>query len=509
MLQPLFLLVSKIPLSPLAAYYVASAVLYMFAGIALLYAAAVFCPGCEAYALLASACALPLGLLVFAFGKLFHGLPLLVLGLFGIVDYSYASADGLFRGGQGASLTLSLGTCLLLLFMAILAKYVVAVGPPSPPDPSLSHLLAAVGGPSSSGRARPPEDHASRGLAVALVVVSLVSAFLHPFEISVMIAASAYPLWHCRRLRTWIAIAAAGMLGIAPYLALTFVADWFRDQSANTSFNMYAFWIPENYGIPFFLAAYFLLIRFRMAAPRDRILQSWFLATIVLGLLDFTMGPHLFDGFAYCVGFLLVRRLVTDPKLMPAIRRHRRGVAWTVGAIAALSAVSLVALYTQIWQDGRRAQPEWLLSAVRPVSERPLLAWLRTHTSPERLVLSPGDVAPWIATVPVHSFASHDLFDIFYSDHAKLASAFFKGEDVNHELLENYGVGIAVVPVGNPAIARLPAAAYRASVGPWRIYEFPDARMKPYPGAASVHPGAAPSLRARFLAALSGLLHRR
>jgi hypothetical protein len=99
------------------------------------------------------------------------------------------------------------------------------------------------------------------------------------------------------------------------------------------------------------------------------------------------------------------------------------------------------------------------------------------------------------------------LFDIFYADHAKLATAFYKGEDVNHELLENYGVGIAVVPAGSPAIARLPAAAYRTSVGPWRIYEFPDARMKPYPGAASFHPNAPPSMRARIFAAASRLLH--
>jgi len=509
LLQPLFVLVSKIPLSPIAAYYVASAAMYICAGIALLYAATVFCPGSEAYALLAAACALPLGLLAFAFGKIFHFLPLLVLGLFGILDYSYTSADGLFRGGQGASLTLSLGTALLLLFMALLAKYVAAAKPAKTSDPSLSHLLVAVGAsPEDASKNRISRDRVSRGLAIALVVVSLVSAFLHPFEIFVMIAASAYPLWEVKRLRTWFAIAAAGVLGVAPYLAMTFRADWFRDLSAGDSFRMYAFWVPENFGIPFFLVAYFLLIRFRMASPSDRILQSWFLAAIELALLDFTMAPHLFDGFAYCVGFLLVRRLATDPKLMPAIRKHRRGVTWAVGAIATLSVFSLIALYSQIWQDGRRAEPEWLLTAVRPVSERPLLEWLRTHTSPETLVLGPGDVAPWIATIPVHSFASHDLFDIFYADHAKLATAFYKGEDVNHELLENYGVGIAVVPAGSPAIARLPAAAYRTSVGPWRIYEFPDARMKPYPGAASFHPSAPPSLRARIFTALRDLLRR-
>jgi hypothetical protein len=502
MLQPLFLAISKIPLPPIAAYYTASAALYIGAGIALMYAATVFCPGAEKYGLLASACALPLGLLVFAFGKMFHFLPLLVLGLFGILDYSYTSADGLFRGGQGAALTLSLGTAFLLLFMALLAKYVATVAP-STSDPSLSQLLAAVDDKRSSKK-----DRSARHLTIALIAVSLISAFLHPFEICVMVAASLYPLWQCKRLQTWAMIAAAGALGIAPYLAITATSDWFRDLSGGKPFQMYAFWIPENYGIPFFLVAYFLLIRFGMESPRDRILQSWFLSTIALGLLNFTMTPHLFDGFAYCVGFLLVRRLATDPKLMPAIRQHRRGVSIAVGTIATVCAFSLVALYAQIWQDGRKAEPEWLLTALRPASERPLLDWLRTHASPNTLVLAPADVAPWIATVPMHSFASHDLFDIAYEDHAKLATAFFKGDDVQRELLENFGVGIAVVPGGSPAMARLPAAAYRTSVGPWRIYEFPDARMKPYPGIASLHPDAQPSLRARLFAAVSGLLRR-
>jgi len=503
MFQPLFLLVSRIPLPPLAAYYVFSAALYICGGIALIYAATVFCPGLEWYALLASACAVPLGLLVFAFGKVFHWLPLLALGLFGIVDYSYSSADGLFRGGQGAALTLTTGTALMLLFMALLAKYVRDAQVSNLRAGSIPRLLAAVEGTSLTHK-RPTKFPLS--LSAILVVVSFAAAFFHPFEIFVMIAASAIPLWQCGRLRVWIGIAAAGLLGIAPYLIVSARSEWFRDLSHTLPFSMYPFWVPENFGIPFILLTYFLLIRFRMDDPCDRILQAWLLATIALALMNFTMAPHLFDGFAYCVGFLLVRRLATDRKLRPAIERHRRGVTWTIAALAALSAVSLVALYAQIWKDGRKAEPEWLLSAVRPVSERPLIDWLRSHATPDTLVLGPQAVAPWIATVPIHSFASHDIFDVSFTGHAKLADAFFRGDNVNHELLENYGVGIVVVPAGSPAIARLPAAAYRASVGTWRIYEFPEARMKPYPGIASIKPGLAPSLRARILDSLSRFL---
>lgn len=468
--QPLFIAASWIPLPPLAAYYTFNAVLYMIGGLALMYAARLFCPGLEWLALLASACAVPLGMLVSAFAKIFPAPVLKVWGLIGMVDYSYNSADGLFRGGQAASLTLSAGTALTLLFMGLLARYVKSAG---------------VG---------------LRPLVVSLVIVSFASAFLHPFEIFVMIAASALPLKQCGRLRVWIAIAGAGLLGMAPHLAASVRSGWVRDLAGSMPDVMYPFWIPENFGIAFLLLSYFLLIRFRMEDARDRILQSWFLATIVLALIPkFTLSSHLFNGFAYCVGFLLVRRLAGDRKLMPAIARHRRGVTWTVAVSAAFTALSLLGFYRQIWQDGRRAQPEWMLSAVRPVSERPLLEWLRIHAKPHTLVVSPPELAPWIATVPLTSFASHDFFGVTYADQLKLAKAFFHGDDVEHELLENYGVGVVIAPSSSPVIARLPASAYQASVGTWRIYEFPDARMKPYPGFSRLKPEMAPPPRVRLL----------
>jgi hypothetical protein len=485
--QPLFIAASWIPLPPLAAYYLLNALLYTSGGVALLYAATAFCPGLELYALLASACAVPLGLLIAGFAKIFHSPVLFVWGLIGMIDYSYNSADGLFRGGQAASLTLSAGTALMLLFMGLLATYVKRVTAPEICGDTLT----------------PSRVPGTRPLAVSLVVVSFAAAFLHPFEILVMIAASAVPLKHCGRLRAWIGMAAAGLLGMAPYLASSARSEWMRDLAAVMPDAMYPFWIIQNFGIVFLLLAYLLLIRFRMQEATDQLLQSWFLATIALALIPkFTMSSHLFNGFAYCVGFLLVRRLAADRKLLPVIVRHRRGVTLTVAAVAAFTGVSLFVLYRQIWQDGRRADPEWMLSAVRPVSERPLLEWLRNHAQPNELVLSPPDVAPWVATIPLTSFASHDVFGLTFADQLKLANAFFHGDDVEHELLENYGVGIVIAPSASPAIARLPATAYRASIGPWRIYEFPHARMKPYPGLAVLKPGMTPGLRTRILEGL-------
>jgi hypothetical protein len=480
MFQPLFIAASWIPLPPLAAYYTLSAALYMCAGVALFYALAEFCTGLEWYALLASACAVPFGLLIFGLSKIFHSQVLLALGLNGMINYSYNSADGLLRGGQAATLTLSVGTALMLFFMGLLVRYVRAVN------------KFAAGAQSSSDSTRP--------LAVGLAIVAFASAFFHPFEIFVMIAASAVPLYRCGRLRVWLGIAAAGVLGMTPYLVASGRSEWLRDVAGSVPDAMYPFWIPENFGFAFVLLTYFLLMRFRMEDEGDRVLQSWFLATIALALIPkFTLASHLFDGFVYCIGALLVRRLASDRKLLPLIVRHRRGVTRAVAGIAAFSFLSLFVLFQQIWQDGRRADPEWMLNAVRPVAEKPLLNWLQAHAEPHQLVLSPPDLAPWIATVPVTSFASHDLFSLTFDDQVKLANAFYHGDDVAHELLENYGVGFVVAPAGSPAIARLPAAAYRGNVGPWRIYEFPDARMKPYPGLAQLNPGMPPPLRVRIL----------
>ncbi|MBZ5631685.1 MAG: hypothetical protein LAO55_01035 [Acidobacteriia bacterium] len=476
LIQPLFLVAGWIPLPPLAAYHVLSLALYMVAGMALVYAVRVFCPEHPGYALLASACAVPLGLLVLAAGGLVHSLVLFALGLSGLVDYAYNSADGLFRGGLAASPTQSLGTAFVLLFMAVLAGYI------------------------RDGR---------RGYARILMALAFFSAFFHPFEIFVMIAASAIPLWQCGRIKTWMGVTAAGLLGLAPYIFASTRSEWVRDVGERIQSPMYPFWIPENFGIPFFLLAYLLLMRFRMPRPEDRVLQNWLLATIVLAFVPgIAFAHHLFNGYAYCVGLLLVRRLASDTQLLPLLKRNRRPALAAMAGVALMSGFSLFVLYRQIWKDGRRADTEWLLSAVRPVSERPLLEWLRTHAAPGDLVLSPTDLSPWVATLPLTSFASHDFFSITYTEQAKLAVGFYLGDNMQRDLLDAYGVRIAVVPESSRALDHLPAYAFRESVGPWRIYEFPQARMKPYPGLASLDPTLQPSPRTKTLEWLARLRQR-
>ena len=133
----------------------------------------------------------------------------------------------------------------------------------------------------------------------------------------------------------------------------------------------------------------------------------------------------------------------------------------------------------------------------RPKSERDLLDWLAQNTSRDALIVSPPDLAPWIATVPRVSFASHDFFSITYNRQRELAEKFLSGEIAAQELADQYGARIFVVP--SNSAAKLAANLKRTEIGPWSVYEFRDAKMKSYPGLAVLEPGVPRSLRWRVL----------
>jgi len=203
------------------------------------------------------------------------------------------------------------------------------------------------------------------------------------------------------------------------------------------------------------------------------------------------------NGFAYCVAFLLVRRIAIDKQIRPLLARHRRAAYATLASAVAISAAAVASFEIQFWRDGRRAEPVWLLNAVRPKEERALLDWLQRETPMDALIVSPPDLAPWIATIPRVSFASHDFFSITYARQREELEKFLRGEIDSGALTGEYGARVFVVPSTSPA--RVPANALRTEIGPWRIYEFPNAKMKAYPGLEALEPGAARSLRWRLV----------
>jgi hypothetical protein len=110
------------------------------------------------------------------------------------------------------------------------------------------------------------------------------------------------------------------------------------------------------------------------------------------------------------------------------------------------------------------------------------IAWLRQHANPSELVLAPPESAPWIATAPIHSFASHWLLCMDCNTQAKLSAAFYAGElgDRSAGFFKQYGINYAIIPDGSAALRSLDLTNEVAHIGSWEIFYFPENRMRPY-----------------------------
>jgi hypothetical protein len=463
--EPLFWLAARFPFSPIAAYSVFHFLLYIAAAFVLLYACSVFCPGRETwFAFAMMVCAIPWRLYGWLLASMSGSIKWQALFAGGMIDYGYDTADGLLRGGLSNSPTLTVGTMSVLLAMALTARYL---------------------------------ERPSRGVLAGLCATAFASAFLHPFEIFLIVPAAAIPLIVRRNFRACIALTISGCTGFAPYFVQSARSAWVRDAGEMIHSSFHPFWALADFGPPCLLAVYLLALRFRMPEPRDLVLKSWFItAPVLLIVPGVPFALHLLNGFAYCTAFLLVRRIAIDKQISPLLSRHRRLAYGMLAGIVALSVAAIASFEIQLWRDGRRAETMWLLNTVRPNAERELLDWLKHQTPPDALIVSPPDLAPWIATIPRPSFASHDFFSITYRSQRALLDKFLTGEIPAQDLVRQYGAQIFVVPSASPArISAVP----RTTIGPWHVYQFPDAMMKPYPGLAVLEPDAPRSLRWRVL----------
>jgi hypothetical protein len=468
LLEPLFWIPAHLPLTPVAAYSVFHFLLYIAAAYVLLYACSVFCPGRETwFALAMMVCAVPWRLYGWMFASLFRSVKWEALFAGGMIDYGYDTADGLTRGGLSNSPTLTVGTMSVVLAMTLVARYL---------------------------------EQPSRRLLAGLCATAFGSAFFHPFEIFLIVPAAAVPLMVKREFRAWIAMAAAGFAGFAPYLVQSARSAWVRDAGEMIRSSFHPFWVLADFGPPCLAAVYLLALRFRMPEPRDLVLRSWFITVPVLLVVPgVPFALHLLNGFACCTAFLLVRRVAIDKQIRPLLSRHKRVAYGVLAGVVAISIAAIASFEIQLWRDGRRAEPVWLLNTIRPKSERALLDWLQRETTRDALIVSPPDLAPWIATVPRVSFASHDFFSITYARQRELAEKCLAGEIPAQRLIDEYGARVFVIPTASPAISSMPDGAKRTAIGPWNVYEFRDAKMKPYPGLAVLEPGAPRSLRWRVL----------
>jgi hypothetical protein len=472
--QPLMLLAARTGLSPLQGYYALHLILYLLTAGALLYAARVFCPGRQMwFALGVAACAIPLRLLAWAMST---GAPLRWRAIFmpGLLDYGYETADGFFRGGSSTSPTLTTGTLSMLLAMALLTRYL---------------------------------DTSKRWFLAALCSVAFLSALLHPFEIFVIVAASAVPLLLARKLGSWFLVGISGFAGMLPYIVTGALTEWLRDSSESIRAFYHPVWTLMNFGLPCFLTVQLLLMRFRMPLQGDMVLRSWFIAAPLLAMVPGIPVPiHLLDGFAYCIGFLLIRRIASHPKLPGQIQQSPRMARFAFAALMATGVISLGVNYLQVWSDGYR-KDGLLVNTIRQTDERRLLEWLTVHSDRSTLILSPMELAPWVTTIPRHSFASHDVSSLTYNHQTDTLERFLRAEPGSEKVLDEYGVGIAVLPASSPANAQMRPENWRTDIGLWKVYEFPGASMRPYPGRAALDPSATFSAGHKALELLGAALH--
>jgi len=293
-----------------------------------------------------------------------------------------------------------------------------------------------------------------------------------------------WPLWRIRRRVESLLLFVTAGVGMIPYLVQSMRSDWLRDASSVSDWRMttpvYALMV---YGMPAILVCWLMLVRFKMERPEDGVLESWFLTTLFLPLIPVLPGGmHLFDGFVYCTAMLLVRKAQQD-RLFSRLFQERPATMRTVLAAATcLSVVALFAAYSQIYRDGKAAEPA-LLSAVSPESEMAMISWMKNNLEHDdrRLVLAPAEMAPWVATVPIPTVASHYLFGITYPEQLDLVTRFYRGQDVRRELIDGYGVSV-VVPAADRVV--IDDAMLLHAEGDLKLYLIPGHAMKPYPGSA-------------------------
>lgn len=452
--QPMFTLLGRSGLPTMVAYYGLQIALYVLAAYALILAAETFLRTRRAmlYGALATISALPLLLVAWTFSKAF-GLAQSIQALlaYGIIQYGYDSADGFLRGGLSNSPTLTFGTAMILFAFTNLARYV-------------------------TGRQR---KH-----YFWLLACVLLNAFFHPFEIFIIAAAAIWPLWRIGRKTDCLGLFCAAAAGMLPYLIQAGRTEWIRDilQRSEWAMASQSFgWAMLVFGLPAMIVCWLMLIRFRPDRPEDGVLQAWFLAALLLPMIPGTpAGVHGFDGFAYCTGFLLVRKAQTNELFSRLFRERPRRTRAALLAWGALSCFILTEVYVQVWKDGRSVAPQVLLSSVVPQQQAAIVDWMRSNLPHDGLVLAPDRMAPWIAAIPMPSFASHDVFGITYSAQRDLAQRFYKGEQVWHELVEAFGVRYVVAPSGAPIAFGDCRLLHRESG--FEVYEVPGAGMKPYPG---------------------------
>lgn len=337
-----------------------------------------------------------------------------------------------------------------------------------------------------------------------LVLSCLVSTLMHPFEIFVTTTTAAIVLIRfsglgTRNLKSIGFICAAAGVGLFPYVFQTLRSAWVHEVALANKIVISPSALLGVIGLPAILIIVLLLFGWpQNQSPETAIVKTWFLLTLALFFVPgMPFALHLLDGLFIAIGLLLVVQIQDLLSRRPLLVKPL--LQFVAVPLLIWSLVPHAVIRVQTWKAGIDTQNEQFPydlcttfhgkcvrpSALAPLGEAATLQWLRGHASPNDLVLATEDAAPWIATAPVHSFASHWLFSLLwtYPDYRVVRDAFFTGRltiSQARELLDILGVRFVVVPDGSPAKQYLDKAVQRARFATWTIYELPGAQMKPY-----------------------------
>jgi hypothetical protein len=325
-----------------------------------------------------------------------------------------------------------------------------------------------------------------------LAVVCFFAALIHPFEIFVIVSVTAImllreaePITH--RLARIGAILVAAGAGLSPYVIQSLRVPWVHEATNANRPDLYIApaYLLATLGIPAILVV--LLLLFGLPKNRDRdvlVLKTWLVSILLIFYVPgVPLALHMLDGVFFAIGILLTIQIQELAESQPILARP--ALRFLIAIAVIWMVLPHVLFRVRCWKDGTAISKIKFASAIAPNDEFAALEWLRKNASPSDLVLASEEAAPWLATAPVHSFASHWLFSSAAARprDAELRASFFEGKlpsERAHELLETLGVRFVVVPDGSGARSYLENATMRAHFNSTAIYELPGAQMKKY-----------------------------
>lgn len=373
----------------------------------------------------------------------------------GIGDFVFSSSDGFFHGISG-SILVTFGTATMILFFTLLARYL--------------------------------KNEKTRYLILASVV-AFGSAFVHPFEIVIMVTGGSLAVliihrFDWRKIVSPVAmIAGAGFLGVSIYLYQSWRFEWLREVAMANR------WEPQNparllltLGLPTIVLLILIITNPKTRDKNKILLRCWVLVSLLIVYIPWLpWAQHMFDGYFFGVGVLLVREFIQHPQVQQLARRYQKVFSFSLAILIGLSAITYSAFGWQSFKDGKSPRPQKLFSAVihRDVIET--ISWLKHHADSEQLVISPLDLSPWFSTVPLHSMASHYLFSMRYDDQAKLVTQIYSGEMTRigfDKFIDDLGVSFVVIRSPSPADVYFNGMTEKVTFGEFKVYEFPGNQIR-------------------------------